>query len=94
MEREQDLATARYNAQLATVGTMRSYSSPYLNSNQRAGESLANGMIRGLEQQKLIRMYMEMNGWRLGRVGAKKKTALASYQESIADHETAEIDYQ
>lgn len=93
-EFEHDLAVATYNANMATVGVMRGYSSPFLNSNQRAGESMANGVTRALEQQKLIRMYLQMNGWRLERVQPRKEVSQESYQESIANHEEGEVDYQ
>lgn len=39
------------------------------------GESLGNGVVRGLEQQRLIRMYMEMKGWTLTTVPREKKAA-------------------
>jgi hypothetical protein len=73
-EFQQHLAEARYNAQVATVGKFNSYSSPFLNSSQQMGESMANGVISAVEQQRLIRMYLEMKGWRLERVPKVAKT--------------------
>ena len=59
-----DYAEAQYQAEVGTLGlTTASYSSPFLNSYQKMGESAAQGVARGLARIKIINMYMEMKGW-------------------------------
>jgi hypothetical protein len=59
-----DYAEAQYHAEVGSLGLGNApYSSPFLNSYQKMGESAAHGVARGLERIKLINMYMEMKGW-------------------------------
>ena len=79
---QQDLAVATYNAKLAPVNSFNSYSSPFLDSNQQLGESIAHGVQQGLAERRLINMYLQMKGWSLTKRPSPAKSQKHSVQSS------------
>lgn len=67
----QAIAEARYHAETASFGAVNAVKSPFASTSRGPGEAMANGVLRAFEERRLegektnlIKMYLEMKGWR------------------------------